>query len=280
MAVSTAPLYVPAPNPTNITRYGLFDVATGPLDMPIHARTGGLQYEVSVCQLPLGYASNCSNEASKSFPGTVNTITANPFVVYSTIECSPVGLMNGGEERVRQFLYQQLVAGEQATVEKIISLQSFDQSPGLANNASTVNLGTAAGITAGIGILEEWLYARYGLPGVLHIPMRAAAYMSRYKQARQHTQGDIYETVVGTKVNFGNYANTNVTGGAMAAGHAFIYITGQVAIWRTPDADLFMPPVGQILKRANNLIDIVMEREYIVSFDCFSAGVDVDLTAG
>ena len=46
-----------------------------------------------------------------------------------------------------------------------------------------------------------------------------------------------------------------------------------MAIWRTPDNDLFVPPMGQVINRTTNVLTIVMEREYIVTYDCFAAAV-------
>jgi hypothetical protein len=47
-----------------------------------------------------------------------------------------------------------------------------------------------------------------------------------------------------------------------------------VAIWRTPDSQLFIPEqMGQLINRSTNVFTIVMEREYVVSYDCYVAAV-------
>lgn len=276
MASVTGPVYVPAPNPL-LARYGLFNVVTGPLDLPIHARIGGLQYEVGTCTLPNGYTVNCQvDHATKTFDGSIDTKTGLPFIVYSGIECGVVGLANI-EGRVRQYLYEQLVAGEQATVESIFSTSGFGQNGGLANNPATINLGSATDIVNGVAILEEWLYERYGLPGVLHVPMLAAAYVKNAKLITRDSTRDPWITAPGTKVSLGNYSGVGPTGQAPVAGSVWIYITGQVAVWRTPDSELLNIPLGQIINRSTNTVDIVMEREYVVTYDCFVAGVQVPL---
>lgn len=277
MAITTGPVYVQAPNPV-IPRYGLFSVVTGPLDIPLHARIGGLEYELGVCTLPVGYEVNCQTDLeTKTFDGSIETKTGYPFVVYSGIECGLVGLTNFQQERVRKFLYEQLVAGEQAVVEDIFSQSAFGQTEGLANNSNTVNLGTATDIVNGVAVLENWLYARYGLPGVIHVPMIAAAYVKNAKLVHKESPMDPWRTVVRTKVSFGNYAGVGPTGQAAAAGSTWLYITGQMAIWRSPDSQLLDIPVGQVINRATNTVDIVMEREYVVTYDCFVAGVEVTL---
>lgn len=275
MASLTGPVYVPAPNPV-VPRYGLFRVATGPLDLPINARSGGLQYQISVCNLPLDYEVECqADHNEKVIESGVATVSGGPFVVYSAVQCDTVGLVNWGQERVQRYLYDQLIAGEQATVEQVFSTGLAGQAPSL--QAGAVNLGTAQGPVQAVGILEEWLYARYGLPGVIHAPMMAAPYFTGahivWADGNPATSG-IWRTEVGTAVSFGNYAGVGPTG---ESGGTWLYITGQVAIWRTPDSELFVPPMGQVINRATNVLTTVMEREYVLTYDCYSAAVEVTL---
>ncbi len=280
MASLTGPLYVPAPNPV-IPRYGLLRVATGPLDLPINARSGGLQYEISDCSLPLGYEVECQDaHNSKVLTAGVTTVTGAPFVVYSAIQCDTVGLVNWGEDRVRRFLFEQLVAGEQATVEDIFSTGAVGQYPSLANNPNVVDLGSAPGVVRGVGMLEDWLYARLGVNGVIHAPMLAAPYfLGAYIIERDGPMSTaVWRTDTGTAVSFGNYANIGPTGQVPAANDVWLYITGPVAIWRTPDSELFVPPMGQVINRSTNVLTTVMEREYVLTFDCYIAAVQVTLT--
>lgn len=276
MASVTGPVYVPAPNPV-IPRYGLFNVVTGPLDLPIHARIGGLQYEIGTCTLPNGYEVNCiQDHETKTYDGSIETNVGLPFVVYAGIECGVVGLANI-QDRIYKFLFEQLSAGEQATVESIFSTSGFGLANGLANNPATVNLGAATDIVNGVGLLEEWLYARYGLPGVLHVPMLAAAYVKESHLVEKDSPNEPWRTAPRTAVSFGNYAGVGPTGQDPTAGSTWIYITGQMAIWRTPDSELLNIPLGQILNRSTNTVDIIMEREYVVTYDCFVAGIEVPL---
>lgn len=277
MAALNGPVYVQAPNPT-IPRYGLFAVATGPLDIPVHARIGGVEYQLSTCALPNGYEVNCLAEHDqKTFGQDIDTNTGYPFVVYSGLECGLAGLTNWGQEKIQRYLFDQLTAGEQATVENIFSLSGFGQTTGLANNPATVNLGTATDLVDAVSTLESWLYARYGLPGVLHVPMAAAAYVKEAHLVEKDSPTDVWKTAPGTKVSFGNYAGVNPTGGPAAAGTTWVYISGQVAIWRTPDSALLEIPYRQVINRATNTIDMVLEREYVVTYDCFVAGVEATL---
>jgi len=271
VAVTTGPVYIETPPTPAVPRYGLFTVATGPLDLPVHARNGGLQYQVATCELPDGYAVACT-PATKTFDAGPATITGNPFVVLSTFTCGTVGMT---EERARELVVARLKAGEQAAVEAIFSAQANGQSPGLSNNAAVVTLAAATTIPAAISALEDWLYSRYGLPGVIHAPASVGAWMMDHTQMIK--DGQIWRTPLGTAVSFGNYAGTSAVGAAPAANHEFLYITGQVAVWRTPDSEIFVSPYGQTINRSTNQMFMVAEREYVVTFDCFVATIDATL---
>lgn len=281
MASLTGPVYVPAPNPI-VPRYGLFQVATGPLDLPKNARVGGIQYQTAVCELPQAYEVNCqADHDSKTIDTGLPVISGAPFIVYSAIECSPVGLANWGEEYLRRQLYDRLVAGEQATVESVFSQGLVGQFPSLSGNPDVVNLGNAASLTVGVGMLESWLYARYGVTGVIHAPMYAAPFFLNAYLIERDRPGGTWYTPALTEVSLGNYANLGPSGQAPASGDVWLYITGQVAVYRTPDSELFEPaPMGQLINRSTNVITIVMEREYVVTFDCYVAAVQVQLGDG
>lgn len=276
MGVVSGRVYVPWPNAL-VPRPGLFQVATGPLDLPTHARIGGLQYETSTCAFPSCYTVNClSSHGSKTLTNQRSLILGDPFLVYSSIDCAPVGLT---DERLHSFLYEELVAAEQAVVERTFSTQACEQAPGLANNAGVVTLtsGTAVDPVKAVSLLEDWLYARYGLPGVLHVPAALTSYFDFLWLGDQDNRG-AWKTRMGTAISYGNYAGATPAGVAPAAGETWLYITGQVAVWRTPDSDLFYTTIAEVLNRTNNQLTAVMEREYVVTFDCFIAAVQTKLT--
>lgn len=254
-----------------VPRYGLFNVANGPLELPPHARSGGLEFQTAVCDLPTGYDITCPpSDTPKDFEaGGANVITANPFVVRSDLECAPVGLTDA---QLRQWLLERLKAGEQALVEDIFSRGTFGATPSLQG---ATDLGTAGSITQAVGALESWLYARYGLPGVLHVPAAAAAHM--VNGGGLYRDGNLWKTAMGTLLSFGNYAGIGPAGEVPAAGNTWIYITGQVTVWRAPDADVFTTPLADALNRTTNQVYGQAEREYAVAYECFAAGIDTTL---
>lgn len=275
MAVLTGRVFLPgSPNPV-VRRPGLFDAATGPLDLPVHARIGGLQYQTAVCDLPDCYEVECqADHNSKTFDAGPDTITGDPFVVYSEVSCSPVGMT---DEQLRRYLFDRLSAGEQATVEQTFSRQLCGQAPGLSGNASAVTVTTAASDPVlALALLEQGLAGSYGLPGTIHAPIVMSAYFAYHHLVDK--VGAVWYTHAGNKVVFGNYAGRTPLDAAPAAGETWMYATGQVAVWRTSDAELFATDRAMTLNRTTNLVTAVMEREYVVTFDCGIYAAQTDIT--
>lgn len=254
-------------------RYGLFDVVRAmglwSDQLPVHARQGGLEYQTTVCALPEGYETACFNALVDKTPGpTPSLVQYDPFVVMASVSCAPVGLT---DERLREFLLERLFAGEQATVERIFSDGLVGANPSLANSTPVVPLlAASANIVAAIGLLEEDLYANYGLPGVLHLPVRAMEYAKSAHLIDQDPAG-IWRTPMGTAVVGGNYSGLSPAGAAPGAGTQYLYITGQVAIWRASDAELFVTERRDALNRSTNQVVGRVEREYVVGYECRAA---------
>lgn len=267
--IANSRAYVEAPSNT-APRYGLFAAANGPFELPAHASGGGLEYETGLCLLPYGYAINCEDPATKTYTDGVDLITGDPFAVVLAKRCGTVGMT---PERWTRFLMEGLLAGEQAAVESIFSDETFDQAPGLANATGVATLAAAANVIAGIGALEAWLAARYGPVGVIHIPAVAAHQVQSGGGLRW--DGSRWRTALGNIVSFGNYKGLTPAGAAPAAGHTTFYITGQVTIWRS--GNVFLTPYGEAIDKATNQLYGFAEREYVIAYDCFVAGVDVTL---
>lgn len=273
IAAANARLYVRNPGSLVPRTGGLFTAANGPLDLPVHARFGGLEYETPACALPDGYQIECIADLnSKTFDNGISVIIGDPFVVYSSLGCGSVGL---DDPRLRETLINRLKAGEQAIVENIFSTQAVGQAPGLANNAAVVTLAASSDIVEAFGTLEAALYALYGLPGVIHLPFLAAEYAKSAHLIEK--EGLVWKTAAGTTVSIGNYTGNAPGGGAPAAGTQNIYITGQVTVWRTPDSDIFIRPLADTLNRTTNQVTALAEREYVVSFDCYVAATATTL---
>lgn len=274
--VATIPA-VPVAKPTQSLplRYGLFQAAIGPLDLPVHGRNGGVHYETALCGEGFGYEVECvADQNDKSAAWTENgltVVTGLPFIVFATMQCGSVGYTF---EEERALILERLKGVEQAVVEEVFSTSTFGQGPGLVT-ADGITTVTGAGDTV-VDVLSELERARYcgftgnttqyGPPGILHV---AIPVFNELKS--QHViefDGTRWRTPIGTVVSTGCYANNDPAGAAPADGVFWMYLTGQTTIWRTPDSAVQIAPVEGSLDRATNQYMMLAEREYVVTYEC------------
>jgi len=283
MAVVTVPEQVSRPGSgAELQPYGLFTVANGPLDLPNRAIEGGLQFQTPFCGLPDGYAVACS-PASKasSLVGGFTTVTGNPFVVLAGMECGSIGIGPSGDPDIdsRDVVINKLRGGEQRTVESIFSRGLFGQAPGLSTAAGTTTVATPTldNLTNAIQALEGAFGAAYGLPGVIHLPLKASGQFSNGHLGERDNRG-VWRTASGNAVSIGNYQGYGPTDVAPAdAAHRWIYITGQVTVWRSPDP--FISPWEASLNTTTNQVHRFAEREYVVTFECPAFAVLANIEA-
>jgi hypothetical protein len=243
------------------------------LDLPPEGRGGGVQFETPYCGISQGYAINCT-PAAKDFVDSTGwrNITGNPFSVMTLAKCGSVGLT---EQRARDVLQLRLKATEQRAVESIFSRGLFGQAPGLSTSGATALAGVAANVVLAFNLLEAFLAANYGPTGVIHVPANMSAITKRHNLVEK--QGAVWRTVMGTAVSFGNYLGYSPADVAPAATTMWIYATGQVSIWSTPDAQVFTTPWGPTLDRSTNQWTGEASREYVVTYECVAAAVETTI---
>lgn len=274
--VATIPA-VPVAKPTASMplRYGLFQAAIGPLDLPVHGRNGGVHYETALCGEGFGYDVECiADQDSKAAAWTENgstTVRGYPFIVFATMQCGSVGYTF---EEERALILERLKGVEQSVVEEVFSTSTFGQQPGLITGDGITTV-TGAGDSV-VNVLSELERARYcgftgnltqyGPPGILHV---AIPVLNELKS--QHViefDGTRWRTPMGTVVSGGCYANNDPAGAAPADGVFWMYLTGQTTIWRTPDSQVQIAPVEGSLDRTTNQYMMLAEREYVVTYEC------------
>jgi hypothetical protein len=268
VAVGPPVLLEAKPTPSQPTRYGLLQAAVGPLDLPIHARLGGLQYVNEICGEGVGYEVNCIDALdTKLWDNGLEIVTGVPFVVYSTILCGSVGFT---QAEFNAMAVSRLISVEQTIVEQVFSSGSVGQAPSLANNTPAATVLPAGGVTAVevVSELENAIYctSQYGPPAYLHMPI--AVINDLISQHLLSWDGTRWRTPMGSIVSAGCYSNLSPVGVAPAAGTFWIYATGQTAIWRASDAQIQVAPVEGTLDRTTNQQLILAEREYVVTFEC------------
>lgn len=280
---ANARILVPRPGPGyEVQPYGLFKVANGPLELPPKAIVGGLEWETPYCGLPDGYEIDCPpGTKSASFTGGWDLVTGDPFSVLEGSECGFGGWDQAASDaRTRELVLSKLYAGEQRRVEDIFSRGTFGQARSLAGGGAGI-VGPSANIVEAFGLLEAAFATTYGLPGVIHVPLVAAAVTKAHHLVERgvapEQDKNVWYTVAGNKVSFGNYAGLAPGGGAPAADHTNIYITAPVNIWQSPEP--FVSPWAESVNTTTNQIYRFAEREFVVSYECAAYATDVDYTA-
>lgn len=267
-------MLVPNPMERQPLRYGLLQAALGPFDLPIHARNGGLQFVSSICGEGVGYEIECiddQNSKADAFGLGTATILGAPFMVFATLVCPAVGYT---PQELEGLVVEKLKSVEQAVVEEIFSTSTFGQAPGLVAGDGIVTLAGAGDTsTQVLSELERAMYCgtgdvdvAYGPRAVIHIPIPL---LNDLKERRIiEFDGTRWRTPMGTTVSAGCYANNDPDGAAPADGVFWMYITGQTAIWRTPDSAIQTIPIEGALNRTTNQVLMLAEREYVVAYEC------------
>lgn len=278
MVAVGAPVVLEAkPTPSVPRRYGLLQAAVGPLDLPIHARLGGLQYVNEICGEGVGYEVNCiTGLDTKTFTNGLEIVTGVPFIVYSTILCGSVGYT---QDEFNTMAVSRLLSVEQTIVEQVFSSGDVGQAPSLANNTPAATVVATGGDTAVdvISELENAIYctSQYGANAYLHMPL--AVLNELVSQHLVTWDGTRWRTPMGSIVSAGCYSNLSPVGVAPADGTFWIYATGQTAVWRASDADIQVIPIEGTLNRTTNQQTILAEREYVVTWECASYAKAVTL---
>ena len=251
MPFPPAPI-IAAPEPV-LARYGLFRVASGPLDMPAHGEGSGVRYTPPACGTAYAVGIDCPAPEELPEPDSDNDLTATGvFSVRSALECSAVGVT---EAEYRTRLLRRLEATEQGTVEATFAT-------GLDYDGATLGAlsldGAAeevsgpydpADIRSVIGALLAESVAAYGFRPMIHAPASAEAYATDAGLVVQ--DGTLLRTPSGALWSFGNYPEGE------------LFISGQVTIWRAQE-----PQVYSTFDVTTNLRSLVAERAYALGIDC------------
>jgi hypothetical protein len=281
----------------------------GDPNLPEHAFGGGLYYYPQGCGTAHAYPVVCDNPPPSKEPFDPDTaeVLVLPFLVYATIVCGPRGNTTA---YLTSKTGSRLFSSEQHAVEFALmtgggagvgAAPRIDDPAGPYGAPVDVGAGgTFADIVDAVSALEGYAYNTfpYGHHAVLHAQSAAAAYAQEAHLV--HTAADfggvwgvpgvtlpdgaaevsrmdpVLRTALGTKWVFGGgYPGTGVDGAAPGAGESYIWITGNVSVWRS---SIWSPPDPmQVFDRSLNQLKMLAERPYLATFDCFHAYALVDL---
>jgi len=251
MTTFTPAVVVDPPGPRG-PRYGLYSAASGPGILPPHGIAGGLVYEPVTCGSSDVVQVACSGtESGMSYDANDDLVSAKPFVVRATLQC---GMAGKTAAQIDAKVRNRLMNGEQGSVEREVATI-------LAGDAVSLSvLDTHIGDV--VGELETYLYytMEYGNVGCLHMPIRMASYVG---DDLIFKDGNVYRTRLGTVVSFGAYPDDGT-----------VYITGQVALWRS--ADIVTTPMDRASDWLANQYKVMAERDFAASYDCVCASAIFD----
>jgi len=274
-------LGVNAPEPIG-RRPGLFDAASGPLDLATHGEGGGVRYIPVTCGESYAYGVNCYDgevvAPDKPLDVDAEQVESGVFVVLSTMNCSAVGYT---EDEYRQKVRRKLEGTEQHRVEATF----WTGEDAAGNDIDVLNLektaeaifpptGGTEYMTTVLATLEDHAYRveNYGYRAYIHAPARFAPYAAEAglilpegpgPNARKMTpNGSIW-------VFGGGYPGTGASGGSGWPGGGFLHITGQVNVWRSGEINVY-----SAFETATNERLLVAERAYAVTYDCFNARIE------
>ena len=259
---------VTAPEPLR-RRYGIFDWAIGPLDLPLHGEAGGVRYVPAACGgQTYAYGVNCYTAETlpaKPKDSDNEEIETGVFALFSTLACGAVGYTNAElEAKARRRLdgsaqwgiEQALWTGEdfEGNALGIRSLDSEAVDIGTVTDPDGLGL-----ITDVVATLERYAYTEqgYGFSAYIHAPIEVAAFAAESGLVLADGQRKV--TPMGSVWAFGAYPPGR------------IIVTGQTTLWQSPDIAL-----ASALDRVTNEQLLLAERTYAVSFDCFAGSVDFD----
>jgi len=231
-------------------------------------------------------------------PSMVPTVTgapliaSDPFRVYAWIQCSTMG-WGDDLDALRARTLAALTNGEARSVEHTVwtgvptatgvggagpvypHLASNAQVLAAQQGAATVEKqaaaqvltsGTALDVVEGLAVLEGALASCYGAEGVIHVPRVALPLLRAQNVIEQ--QGQQLRTLGGNVVaGYASGDRMGPDGTTPAAGQGWFYATGAVQVYRSGINDRGRTP-GEIVGRRDNSTVYLVERTYVVTWDC------------
>lgn len=278
-------------------RYGLLSAAQPITDPDPHWQLGTV-VQLDACGVPLTVTGGpCSASGITKAP-TVTGLAASaaePFSVYAWIDCATVGhgddladlitrteqlLTNGEGRAVEQVVWSGVASNGTVRPHLAEDTQEFSDAMGaqtieLQSAATVVTTGAPVSLVEGFALVSGALAACYGGEGVIHVPATAVDHLAN--QGVIERQGAQLRNLLGHVV--AAYASGNregPTGAEAAAGQGWIYGTGALMVRRSPIKRLGLRP-GDFVRRDINSTVYVVERTYVVDWDCCHIAAQVTI---
>jgi hypothetical protein len=230
---------------------------------------------------------------AKTFTATMETFGATPFTVFAQVDCSAVGFYDDSTEYARQvFTEHESTVLEQIFATGIVAGVANVQYPHLQANAAveiaepgnrvvtlqqavTVVTGGTVCVEVALGLLEAELARCHPGQGIIHVSIDLIALLDNaYLLERV---GDQLLTGAGNIVVPGAGYVGAAPDGTFTAGVRWMYATPPVFGYRS---DVRVMPPESTLDRTDNTVMAIIERNYVLGYDCCLVAVPVSLTCG
>lgn len=237
-------------------RGGLLEVLA-PADGDGHLTYHGVTYEGGLC----GPARDYTPGEDKIFDRQT-VLNGEPFVIYRGVE---VNLF--ARDNAKALVEETFAAGETYAVER--GLQRTTLNPNAVDITPTP--GTPVSTKVGVGLLEQYAGDYYGGLPMLHVNRFGTAVLAGDLEVDDQFR---LTTKQGTPVaNGAGYSATGPGDVAAAAGQFWVYVTGQVNLWRS---DVSVHVTDDMI---NNQTHALAERSYVPTVECLVAAVLVTVPA-
>lgn len=286
MAYTPCGLLVPGPK-TTPNRYGLLTVAEPNTPEDGHWE-GGITWDDDLCSSIHSTTEYCpipvSGFAPKITDRDSQTCCADPFIIYASYDCPPVGMP---ADRAFKLATQRLAIREEQEVERVfwtgIAEDGIEVNPSLAFGNSEcgnapVNLtgsGGPVGVIASMAVLESALGECAPGTGVIHANYGLASFLAANFLINQ--KDDAWYTVTGQRLAIGaGYPGTGPGNIAATAGTTWLFATGPVVIYRS---EVFLTPerFKEAMNTKINSVQVFAERVYSVGWSCCLFAIQVTL---
>lgn len=267
--------------------YTLLDYVTWVDESDPHWQNG-ITYEVFCGDVATTF-DYCAVTGSPTLPNPTKEATgaksfrgATPFTVYSRIDCNPVGFWDDAEKNVRD----QLARAESREVEQTFWTGEIADGAGtvyphLAEDtaivntefsrqitlqpAATITVTGALGVVTALSVLEQNIAECYGAVGYIHVTL--ATFNRMIAEHLVTLVNGRYKTYKGNFVIPGNgYPGTSPAAAAPPAGSSWMYATGNVFGYRT--APKRVGSNVESFDRDENTLEMIVERTYLLAWDC------------
>lgn len=279
-------LEVPGPK-FYANRYGLLSIAE-PITPEDGHWEGGITWDDDLCSEVHSTIEFCpipvTGFAPKITDRDFQSCCADPFLIYGTYDCPPVGKTAREAFNIAE---KRLSNREEREVERVfwtgITEDGQEINPSLqAGNtecgSAPINLtpqGGPVGVVQSMAVLESALGDCAPGTGVIHANYGLASFLASSMLIYQHDEA--WFTVTGQRLAIGaGYPGTGPNNVPATAGTTWVYATGPVVVYRS---EIFLTPerFREAFDAKLNSVQVYAERVYAVGWSCCLFAIQVAL---